>query len=69
MTSGGDWWSQLWSWEATAVYIAWYSWTVACWCALPGKEVEGPPLRNGETLKYRMNGQSRFKPRSRRFVG
>lgn len=50
------WWESLWSWEATAVYFAWYMWTVACWMALPGKEVEGVELRNGKRLTYTMNG-------------
>ncbi|GAA5825051.1 hypothetical protein JCM11251_006077 [Rhodosporidiobolus azoricus] len=50
------WWEQLWSWEAAAVYGAWYFWTVACWAALPGKEIQGVELRNGKRLTYTMNG-------------
>ncbi|GAA6023015.1 hypothetical protein JCM11491_000357 [Sporobolomyces phaffii] len=58
MTSGSGWWESLWSWEATSVYLAWYAWTVACWYILPGEQVAGPPLRNGQTLKYKMNAFS-----------
>lgn len=52
------WWSGMWSWEATAVYFGWYAWTVLCWAALPGKEVQGTVMRDGNTLTYRMNGES-----------
>ncbi|GAA6064079.1 hypothetical protein JCM10212_002721 [Sporobolomyces blumeae] len=58
MHSGPEWWARLWSWEATAVYGAWYAWTVICWAVLPGDQVEGAPLRNGHKLKYKMNAFS-----------
>lgn len=54
-----DWWKSLWSWEATAVYVGWYMWTVACWAFLPGQEIDGVELRNGERLKYKINGRLR----------
>jgi delta14-sterol reductase len=60
MLGGQEWWESLWSWEATAVYFGWYMWTVVCWMALPGKEVEGVELRNGRRLTYTMNGLSVF---------
>ncbi|GAA6028845.1 hypothetical protein JCM8097_007425 [Rhodosporidiobolus ruineniae] len=50
------WWSSLWSWEATAVYCAWYAWAVMCWFVLPGEEVQGVELRDGKRLSYTMNG-------------
>ncbi|RYE59981.1 MAG: hypothetical protein EOO82_03800 [Oxalobacteraceae bacterium] len=53
--SGSGWWEDLWSTEATLVYLAWYAWTVACWYVLPGKQVEGATLRNGQTISYKMN--------------
>lgn len=52
-----EFWDSLWSWHAFAVYGAWYFWTVACWFALPGKEMEGELLRNGKRLTYTMNGE------------
>jgi len=57
MKSGSGWWEDLWSTEATLVYLGWYAWTVACWFVLPGKQVEGATLRNGQTISYKMNGE------------
>lgn len=51
-----SWWQELISWEGMAVYGAWYTFTVLCWAFLPGKIVEGQVMRNGERLKYKMNG-------------
>ena len=58
---GGDaaWWKGMWSLEATGVYCAWYAWTVLCWAVLPGKEVEGTVMRDGNRLTYKMNGAFR----------
>lgn len=52
------WWESLWSWEAFAVYMGWYLFCIICDIALPGKEVQGAPLRNGKRLTYTMNGPS-----------
>lgn len=52
-----EWWQSLWSWRVTAVYGAWYTWTVLCWLILPGEVIEGVQLRDGSKLKYKMNGQ------------
>jgi delta14-sterol reductase len=54
--SDRSWWGGLWSWEAAAVYGAWYIWTVVCWAVLPGQKVEGAVLRDGKKLMYTMNG-------------
>ncbi|GAA6015786.1 hypothetical protein JCM10207_008794 [Rhodosporidiobolus poonsookiae] len=51
-----QWWLDLFSWDATIAYCAWYFWCVACWAALPGKEAQGVELRNGRRLTYTMNG-------------
>ncbi|KAM0753211.1 ERG4/ERG24 ergosterol biosynthesis protein [Meredithblackwellia eburnea MCA 4105] len=50
-----QWWSGFWSWEATAVYFGWYTWTVLCWALLPGQVVEGTVMRDGNKLAYKMN--------------
>lgn len=43
---------------AWLVYFGWYAYTVLAWFVLPGKWVEGLPLRTGERLKYKVNGRS-----------
>ncbi|KAI5481885.1 C-14 sterol reductase [Pseudohyphozyma bogoriensis] len=60
LTSNPDWWKSLWSWEATAVYVAWYAFCVVCWAILPGKMVEGQEMRNGKKLTYKMNACATF---------
>lgn len=57
---GKDWWNGLWSGEAALVYLGWYAFCLVCWAVLPGKMVEGVVLRNGERIKYPMNGSSSF---------
>lgn len=52
------WWKAFWSWEAMAVYTAWYAFNVVCLAVLPGETVQGGELRNGEKLSYKMNGLS-----------
>ena len=48
----------LWDSQAAVVYAAWYGWCVLCWVVIPGQWVEGAVMRNGEKLKYKINGQS-----------
>merc|ERR1711939_283640 len=55
-TSGDErWWAGFWSNDAALVYGAWYAWTVVCWRVLPGEQVQGVPMRNGERKLYKMN--------------
>lgn len=42
--------------EAGMYYILWISILIGLWFFLPGKRVEGLPLRDGSSLEYRMNG-------------
>lgn len=46
----------LWDTRSTIQYLAWYAFCVAAWRILPGDEVEGVLLRNGERKKYTLNG-------------
>ena len=54
--SDPSWWKSLWDTEATIAYLAWYAFTVVAWFILPGDWVEGIPMRNGQTKKYKING-------------
>lgn len=47
----------LWDPQAALLYTAWYTYTMLCWWLLPGEWVSGVTLRNGEALKYKMNGE------------
>lgn len=49
---------KLWDWKAAGVYAGWYAFTVLCWNVLPGEQVEGTVLRDGQRKKYNMNGES-----------
>lgn len=52
-------WRKLWDTRTAAVWAGWYLWCLACWVVLPGRLVEGTPLRDGKRLFYKMNGASR----------
>jgi hypothetical protein len=52
-----DWWASLFDGKATAAYFAWYAFTVLAWYILPGDWVEGPELRSGGRLSYKVNGR------------
>ncbi|KAI0769971.1 ERG4/ERG24 ergosterol biosynthesis protein [Fomes fomentarius] len=54
------WWKGLWDTEAAGVYLAWYSYLVVAWYVLPGKWVEGLPLRDGTRKRYKVNALSTF---------
>lgn len=41
---------------AWALYFAWYAYCVLAWYLLPGKWVQGLPLRIGGQLEYKTNG-------------
>ena len=49
-----------WSFEAIGVFLAWFAFQVALERLLPGEVVEGVELKNGERLKYRLNGHLSF---------
>ena len=49
-----------WSFEATGVFLAWFAFQVALERLLPGEVAEGVKLKNGERLKYRLNGHLSF---------
>ncbi len=51
------WWKSLWDAEATVLYLAWYSYLVVAWYVLPGKWVEGLPLRDGTRKRYKVSGE------------
>jgi delta14-sterol reductase len=51
-----QWWLGLWDTRASAIYAAWYAFCVIAWAVLPGDTIEGIELRNGQKLKYKMNG-------------
>ncbi|KAI0769976.1 ERG4/ERG24 ergosterol biosynthesis protein [Fomes fomentarius] len=53
-----SWWKGLWDTQATIAYLAWYWFTVVAWFILPGDSVDGIPMRNGVTKKYRINAFS-----------
>ncbi|KAK9472899.1 ergosterol biosynthesis ERG4/ERG24 [Dipodascopsis tothii] len=45
---------------AAAGYLVWFAVTVVLWFIVPGPVLEGGKLRNGKTLKYKMNGIGSF---------
>lgn len=47
---------RLFSWEALAVYCAWFAAQVALHLALPGKRRQGVVLPDGRRLTYKLNG-------------
>ena len=50
------WWKGLWDTQAAIAYFAWYAFVVVAWFILPGDWVDGVPMRNGVTKKYKING-------------
>ncbi len=56
--SDPSWWKGLWDTQAALAYLAWYAFIVVAWVILPGDWVDGVPMRNGETKKYKINGAS-----------
>ncbi|KAK0466753.1 ERG4/ERG24 ergosterol biosynthesis protein [Desarmillaria tabescens] len=55
-----EWWKGLWDTEATSIYLVWYAFCVVAWAILPGDQIEGVTLRNGEKKKYKINAFSTF---------
>ena len=51
-TSSGKWWD----WTAAGVYLGWYLFCVVCAIVLPGEELQGTVMRNGQRKTYKMNG-------------
>lgn len=50
-------WEELFSWEATMIYLGWLGLIAALWAILPGKWVQGTVLRDGDQLLYKENGK------------
>ncbi|KAJ2742800.1 erg24, C-14 sterol reductase [Coemansia sp. BCRC 34301] len=46
--------------EALGYYTLWWSWLAMLYFAIPGRTVQGVPLRNGQRLDYPINGLSSF---------
>jgi len=44
------------SWEAFAVYVAWWTFQAVLYLVVPGEMKEGLPLRDGSRLRYPING-------------
>ena len=53
-----SWWSGLWDTQAVSLYLAYYGFLVLCWYVLPGRLVQGLPMRNGQVKSYKVNGES-----------
>lgn len=45
------------SWEAVKVYLAWFLFQMVLHLVVPGKMADGVQLRDGNRLKYRINGE------------
>ncbi|RPD62491.1 ERG4/ERG24 ergosterol biosynthesis protein [Lentinus tigrinus ALCF2SS1-7] len=56
--SDPSWWKGLWDTQAAIAYFAWYAFVVVAWLILPGDWVDGVPMRNGVTKKYKINAFS-----------
>ncbi|TFK93060.1 ERG4/ERG24 ergosterol biosynthesis protein [Polyporus arcularius HHB13444] len=56
--SNPSWWKGLWDTKAALAYLAWYAFIVVAWVILPGDWVDGVPMRNGVTKKYKINAFS-----------
>ncbi|KAL0954525.1 hypothetical protein HGRIS_003492 [Hohenbuehelia grisea] len=54
------WWMSVWDTEAMLVYLGFYAFCVVAWAVLPGRIVEGVPLRTGGAKKYKINGLATF---------
>ena len=46
------------TWEAHAVFFVWLASQFFLYWAVPGPTVDGPPLRDGKRLKYKLNGEA-----------
>lgn len=57
-----SWWKGLWDTQAAIAYFAWYAFVVVAWLILPGDWVDGVPMRNGVTKKYKINGAWQMSP-------
>lgn len=51
---------QLFTKEGFYLCLGWFGWQVLLWWLLPGEVAEGVPLRNGQRLKYTLNGHLAF---------
>ncbi|RDX53389.1 ERG4/ERG24 ergosterol biosynthesis protein [Lentinus brumalis] len=49
------WWRGLWDTQAASLYLAYYGFVVVSWYLLPGKFVQGLPMRNGQVKTYKVN--------------
>lgn len=52
--------NQLFSWEATTIYLGWFAFHVLLERILPGETVEGVVLPDKNRLKYTMSGHLQF---------
>ncbi|KAI0754892.1 ERG4/ERG24 ergosterol biosynthesis protein [Daedaleopsis nitida] len=50
-----SWWKGLWDTEAACLFLAWYAYLVAAWYVLPGRWIEGLPMRDGKKKSYKIN--------------
>jgi hypothetical protein len=53
-----NWWKSLWDTQAALIYLGWYTFCVVSWYILPGDTVEGLTMRDGNKVKYKINGAS-----------
>ncbi|KAI0712284.1 ERG4/ERG24 ergosterol biosynthesis protein [Earliella scabrosa] len=53
-----EWWKGLWDTEAACMWVAWYAFLVVAWYVIPGRWIEGLPLRDGTKKRYKINALS-----------
>ncbi|KAJ3744464.1 ERG4/ERG24 ergosterol biosynthesis protein [Lentinula detonsa] len=53
-------WHEVWDTDAALMYFAWYAFCVVAWRVLPGDQVEGIRMRDGNVKKYKINAFSTF---------
>jgi Delta14-sterol reductase len=51
-----EFWKSLWDTEAALMYLGWYAFCIVAWFVLPGDWIDGTLMRNGEKMKYKING-------------